>query len=574
MRNNKGFTLIELLVTIALVLSVLAIAVISIISISKRKKEEAYETVKEQIIDAAEQYIDSNEYLFEGLEENSVGIITVGTLVKGDYLNKVTDPRSGESINECSQVQVSKKNGIYNSEFKEYDKNDKCDSNYSITISELGAPGIDLSFYKQGNINKSIVSDSNGWFNINKLGEKGKLGVKVQGKTQGNGQIVGISVCSQDGNVACTNYKNYVTNDSSYNDNNTFNTDTKGKSVCYKVTNLSGKSAIKCTYAKVDTEKPTCNLSVSGTAKKENNATKINYTGWYTSKVDVLIDNMSNDVKMWSWKSDSWKSEEYDYKKTKPSDLENLYISADGKNRSVSVNMEDDAGNKNAITYQNINIDKTAPKCNVTLEGDRKNKNQSYWYTSNVTLKGECSDASSGCNQGVVSNTFSNEGKYSNAVAGTVSDKAGNTNTCTYGTNFGIDKTPPATINVSNPYVCQEKDINDLKKILENFNSKYKDCDKYFKYNNGTFDKKVANFYLYMEFASSDEMSGLENNKSSNYNPNEGWKVSFELFDKNGKKVTGCLQENYPCTWQQEAKVCDRAGNCTKSNHNYNGLSY
>ena len=106
MKNKRGFTLIELLVTIALILSILGIAIVSFIKISDRKKEEAYNLVKEQIITAAEQYFNSNEYLFEGLsdKDNSIGIITVGMLVEEDYLNKVTNPVTGQFINNCSQV--------------------------------------------------------------------------------------------------------------------------------------------------------------------------------------------------------------------------------------------------------------------------------------------------------------------------------------------------------------------------------------------------------------------------------------------------------------------------------------
>lgn len=112
-------------------------------------------------------------------------------------------------------------------------------------------------------------------------------------------------------------------------------------------------------------------------------------------------------------------------------------------NNNYTYTFKDNAGNESNKCTATLKYDNTNPTCSVTLNGDRKNTNQSYWYTSNVTLKGQCSDTLSGCNQGTVSNTFSNEGRYSNAVAGTIYDKAGNTNTCTYGTSFGIDKTPP-----------------------------------------------------------------------------------------------------------------------------------
>lgn len=449
MKNKKGFTLIELLVTIALMLSMLGLAIVSFINISNRKKEEAYNLVKDQIITAAEQYFDSNEYLFEGLSDNdnSIGIITVGMLVEEDYLNVVTNPVTGQFVNKCSQVQVTKKNGIYNSEFKEYSDGYNCESNYSVTISEPGAPSIKYVFYRQTDKKEIKVNSEDEWFNINKLGEGRSLGVRVTSNTNNNGKIVGISMCNKNGKGECTNFGDYITNTSSYNDDETYKENTNGKTVCYKVTNISGKSAFTCAFAKVDTEKPSCDLSVSGSSKKENNTTKINYTGWYTSNVYVLIDNMSNDVKKWSWKSDSWNSDEYDYMDTKPSDIkQKLFISGEGKNRYVSVYMKDQAGNENNIIYKNINIDKTAPKCTVSVIGTKGNSaNNVDWYRSKVTLEGACDDGSSlsGCVTKKIARAYNAEGKYKDATAGTISDNAGNTRECKYGTELGIDWTAP-----------------------------------------------------------------------------------------------------------------------------------
>lgn len=455
MKNKKGFTLIELLVTIALMLSMLGLAIVSFINISNRKKEEAYNLVKDQIITAAEQYFDSNEYLFEGLSDNdnSIGIITVGMLVEEDYLNVVTNPVTGQFVNKCSQVKVTKKNGIYNSEFKEYSDGDNCESNYSVTISEPGAPSIKYVFYRQADKKEIKVSSEDEWFNINKLGEGRSLGVKVTSNTNNNGKIVGISMCNKNGKGECTNFGDYITNTSSYNDNETYKENTNGKTVCYKVTNISGKSAFTCAFAKVDTEKPSCDLSVSGSSKKENNTTKINYTGWYTSNVYVLIDNMSNDVKKWSWKSDSWNSDEYDYMDTKPSDIkQELYISGEGKNRYVSVYMKDQAGNENNIIYKNINIDKTAPKCTVSVKGTKGNSVDNVnWYRSKVTLEGTCDDGSglSGCVSENITRAYNAEGKYKDATAGTIFDNAGNTSECKYGAELGIDWTAPTFISVN-----------------------------------------------------------------------------------------------------------------------------
>ncbi len=109
-KKRNGFTLVELLVTIALMLTILGIAIVSVVNVNNNKKQEAWNLVKEQIETAAEDYFAANEYLFEGLtdDQNSNAQISVGTLVKEDYLNKVTNPVTGEEISSCSIVNVKK----------------------------------------------------------------------------------------------------------------------------------------------------------------------------------------------------------------------------------------------------------------------------------------------------------------------------------------------------------------------------------------------------------------------------------------------------------------------------------
>ena len=90
-------------------------------------------------------------------------------------------------------------------------------------------------------------------------------------------------------------------NDSSFEDNDTFGSETNEKTVCYKVTNISGKSASKCVTAKVDTVKPTCSANIAGGIVGNN--------GWYkgtpapnvkfsaTDNLSGMSDNYENDNK-------------------------------------------------------------------------------------------------------------------------------------------------------------------------------------------------------------------------------------------------------------------------------------
>ena len=97
MKNKKGFTLIELLVVIALMLSILGIAVVSLMNASNKKKKESWEQVKGQIETAAEEYVNTNSYMFDGLGDDVTGKISVGTLVNEDFLNKITNPKTFQS---------------------------------------------------------------------------------------------------------------------------------------------------------------------------------------------------------------------------------------------------------------------------------------------------------------------------------------------------------------------------------------------------------------------------------------------------------------------------------------------
>ncbi len=451
MKNKKGFTLVELLVTIALMLSILAIAIVSFIGISNKKKQESYNLVKEQIITAAEQYFDSNEYLFEGLVDGSYGIISVGKLVNEDYLNKVTNPVTGKLVNYCSQVEVKKENGRYVSSFKEYEENDECDSNYSVTIKEPGSPSIELSFYEQSYVNKEItVSNDDEWFNIKKLGENGKLGVKVTGNTQNNGKITEISKCSMDGKVSCTNY-NHVKNDSSFEDNDTFSSETNEKTVCYKVTNISGKSASKCVTAKVDTVKPTCSANIAGGIVGNN--------GWYKGKTAPTVTFSATDNL--SGMSDNYKND----KKALPVN--------EGENKTYSKKYADVAGNTCTIS-KTVSYDGTNPTCRVSIDGTNKNGDiykNAGWYTSTVTLTGKCSDSNSGCTENV-SKSFENEKVKTSETPGIVYDKAGNTTTCDTKT-FGIDWTVPIVVDKGAGYVYCDNGTGSQN--AHGFSIKYKD---------------------------------------------------------------------------------------------------
>ena len=235
MKKKNGFTLIELLVVIALMLSILGIAVVSLINTSNKKKKESWEQVKGQIETAAVEYFTANEYLFEGLQNDSSGTISVGKLVNEDYLNKVTNPDTGKSVSMCALVNITKDGEKYNATFDNDSTESQvanCESNNIITVSEPGAPEFeikDVCTNKKG----SDIGKQNGYcysetFSVNVKKAHGKITSKKycvgtgtscnattdftdsfagSDKTVDNG-VVGITLINQSG-AKTTKYKGY-----------------------------------------------------------------------------------------------------------------------------------------------------------------------------------------------------------------------------------------------------------------------------------------------------------------------------------------------------------------------------
>lgn len=270
MRKKNGFTLIELLVVIALMVSILVIAIVNFTSVSEGKRNESWSYVKSQIETAAEEYLTANEYLFEGLDADTGGNITVGKLVDEGYLNRVTDPRTGEAVNRCSYVKVTKENNIYRTSYEEEALDEKmCDVNDStIVISELGgAPNANISFYKDSNCSEvaeigNVDSEENSWFNIESLGGENKpLYIKIE-PTEDSVDFKEISV--KDNDNADINNIQPITNE---NGKKAYcvGLEDDGKGVNYNVvvTGDNGKTTSLTNSYNKDTVRPTYSASVA-----------------------------------------------------------------------------------------------------------------------------------------------------------------------------------------------------------------------------------------------------------------------------------------------------------------------
>jgi len=147
---------------------------------------------------------------------------------------------------------------------------------------------------------------------------------------------------------------------------------------------------------------------------------KANENGWNNSNVDVTFactDSLSGVV----------------------SDSDSGNVSSEGKNQSVTGNCEDNAGNTSSTVYSGINIDLTNPSISSGEQSPKANENG--WNNSNVDVTFACTDSLSGVVSDSDKENVIAEGQ-GQSVTGQCKDKAGNTNSATYG-GINIDMTAP-----------------------------------------------------------------------------------------------------------------------------------
>ncbi len=346
MLNKKGFTLVELLVTIVIMLTILALAIVSYVNISDRKKTEAFESIKTQAEAAAEQYFQSNSYFLKELDDDNVAYVSIGRLVKMDYLNKVVNPLTGKVLDECSYVKVEKKNYGYVYTFveepRDKEEDGTCDNNNFTVVQDKSpsAPTAKIEFYSLKNgLEKKIEDYSNYWLNIEHLGENGILRVKV--------------IPTSESPITSVTYKttNGTTTEAEKNNNYyQFDVDDDGveSNVPITVTNSSGKVYKEEIAWKKDTVAPTGTISLKSTASNySSNVVNISFNlkdGDGGSGIEKLDFNAKDDWELQNGTTDSVK--------TLSISNYSLNDEMDGSSYAVSAEIYDVAGNKGVTNSQ------------------------------------------------------------------------------------------------------------------------------------------------------------------------------------------------------------------------------
>ena len=353
-KKEKGFTLIELLVVIAIMASILVLALVSLNGISKKKKEESYEKVKDQIEVAAKQYLETNEYLFEDLTESGTGsskTINLETLINSDYLNTLTNPVTGKKLNKCNKVIVTKK-GHNKYSYKFDDSNNTCDSNTNLVIkspevTDPQSPGIEIGKNCEYEVN-------NGWC-------RGEITYTVKGLKESGSDIDSVSAYTDS---SMNNSLETISGDTL---TLVRSDDTAETTLYFKVVNQANKTAEGSDSYKIDRTPPVCSASGGGSSWTNQDVTFLGTCSDLLSGCEV--DNISSIAS-------------YDLKQ-----LNNYKFGT----------LKDKAGNT-ADCIGNARIDKKKPTVNI-IGNQGKNTYETYSNNRSFTLSSSDQNNGSGINR-------------------------------------------------------------------------------------------------------------------------------------------------------------------------------
>ncbi len=120
--NKKGFTLIELIAVIGLLGLIIALTFPSVSNMIRKADTKNYESYKETLFMATENYIVTNRVKYPDLDETDKKVnIKVSTLIDEDLIkSSLVNPKTNKPINKEDVISVStNSSGIYEYEYHE-----------------------------------------------------------------------------------------------------------------------------------------------------------------------------------------------------------------------------------------------------------------------------------------------------------------------------------------------------------------------------------------------------------------------------------------------------------------------
>jgi type II secretory pathway pseudopilin PulG len=595
-KKKNGFTLIELLVTIAIMISILTIAIVSITRISDGIKQQSYESVKDQVITAAEEYLSTNSYYIDTINGGSSIEISVGELVSNDYLNVVTNPVTGEKIDECSYVLVelaSNDNETINSKGLKYTFNEEgsCPAKEYVTVK----PGIVI-----GNLTVEPFGtklENNDWYKINDNYDENAISEGVNNdnfEKVSQGVVVRLTATVSNNNYYISSIKvssdtkldvesewtdlyNVYADSSNSDDPNTviaYDTDSyssttpttpndEGKNTTYKVVYSDyedPESTVEITQTvkyKVDVTPPSCKTAILGVKK---NGEYICYTPLNISIIGKCLTCFCPSISFQTSDEGSGINKDADKKffsgisgTLVPPTIREVYNIDNNINDTIS----DMAGNEGSCNF-NGEFDVIDPVGDIIndLEDYVSNLEVCGETTGNENWTRSCRTIKQTYKK--ISGTETETQEVGNVCnEGTITIKSSNGTSCTVNTN--IDKTPPTLSNPSTGLSSSERAITFTQKnnagavvksntITVNKTGNTYNADICLVNVSGSFQINIKNPSV------TDSGSGVNTNS---------WKTTASMTNKNGKSINGCLRTrgDNPCTYTFKKYVSDKVGN-------------
>ncbi len=394
--NKKGFTLVEILATIVIMGILMGVAIGAVSYVLSDSKDGFYKNLESQLILAAKTYYgDHRTLLPQNIGQGRQ--VTIETLIGKNYIKRgdVVDYGKAECDTNASYIKVvksSKKDYIYSVFLK-------CPA-YSINHNEEIQSALAV---KVELIKSSPIEDSKAKITVSVSGhELSRIG-SYQYTIYKNDQVVytsnNISGDNQSSIIRNVKLKKYVPGA------------VKVVATAYDIYgNVKSGSASDSFY---DSGLPQCG-NQSPSLDLKNNSQWINASSKDGNrKITVPCKNSTTKCLTPS------------FSRTFSSDVDESYVTILGRNNEA-VNCP--------VT---VMIDKTKPVCGTRSES-------TTWTNSNRTVSVACNDATSGCKSSSYSLAFNDDNTKNKVVKTkniTISDKAGNTNSCPV--NVYVDRQAP-----------------------------------------------------------------------------------------------------------------------------------